>query len=92
MLALAWLALTLAGVSLWWLAAWGAYDYLLDLDHATEAAAVSSWYPTLLDLAQATVASLWIIGTLALLVGMGWTWRRGLWRRGAWRRRLPRFG
>jgi hypothetical protein len=94
---LTWLALTVAGVALWWFAAWSAHEGLVELDHTYAVAAgapvhdsvAQSWMASGLDLlfelAQATVAALWILGTLALLVGMAWAWRRGNWRR-AWRR------
>ena len=92
---LAWLALTLLSVALWWLAAWGAHECLDTIDPTLVAAtarlvrdhAMPGWIvpgiDLLLDIAQAIVTSLWILGTLALLVGMAWSWRRG------WR--LPRF-
>jgi hypothetical protein len=99
---LTWLGVTAACVALWWLAAWGAHAGLVRLDHTFTAAAnglardpsVYRWlHPgldVLFELLQATVAVLWILGTLALLVGMAWTWRTGMERR-VWlsgRRRL----
>jgi hypothetical protein len=100
MRALIWLSVTLTGVALWWLAAWGAYEGLLDLAPTLLASSRLARAPDifarlgegrglLLELAEATVAALWILGTLAFLVGMAWVWRQGTVRRG-WR--LPHLG
>jgi hypothetical protein len=101
MRALSWLTFTLAGVALWWLAAWGAYEGLLDIGPTLFAATgrlardptllarLREGLDLLLELAQATVAALWILGTLGLLVGMAWVWRQRAGRRG-WR--LPYLG